>query len=345
MEQKRILIYLVLLLFPNLVQSQDLKQRTEYHGRMGSNFEVTVFAESDSLIDLGIKTALDEAARVELIFSEFIPGTDVWIVNQNAGIRPVKVSKELFELTQRCLRISKLTDGAFDISWCAASRLWHFDSTLTKVPTQAQIDSVLPLVNYQNIELNLEEQTLFLKKPGMKIGFGAVAKGYAVKKCKEAMMRVGIRNALVKAGGDLITWGKMGNIPWSIGISNPNDKKTVFSWLEIGEMAVSTSGNYEHFVMIDSIRYSHIIDPKTGYPSKGVKSATIICPDPELSDALSTSVFVLGVEKALGLINQIKGVNCIFFDDQNRIHSSDGIKLKFYQPDEIRRNHSIIIGK
>ena len=335
------------LLFCSLLElsSQKLIQRTEYHGRMGSNFEVTIFAPTDSLIDLGIKTALDEAARIEMIFSEFIPGTEVSNVNQNAGIKPVKVSKELFDLTQRCLKISVLTDGAFDISWLAASKLWHFDSTLTKVPSQAQIDSILPLVNYKNIELNQANQTIFLKKKGMRIGYGAVGKGYAVKKCKEKMKLVGIENAMVKAGGDLITWGKMGTVPWSIGISNPNDKKTVFSWLEIGESAVSTSGNYEHFVLIDSVRYSHIINPKTGWPSKGVKSATIICPDSELSDALSTSVFVLGVEQALGLINQLKGVNCILFDENNQIHSSNSIQLNYYQPEDIRQKHSLIIGK
>lgn len=335
------------LLFCSLLElsSQNLIQRTEYHGRMGSNFEITIFAPTDSLIDLGIKTALDEAARIEMIFSEFIPGTEVSIVNQNAGIKPVKVSKELFDLTQRCLKISVLTDGAFDISWLAASKLWHFDSTLTKVPSQAQIDSILPLVNYKNIELNQANQTIFLKKKGMRIGYGAVGKGYAVKKCKEKMKQVGIENAMVKAGGDLITWGKMGKVPWSIGISNPNDKKTVFSWLEIGESAISTSGNYEHFVLIDSVRYSHIINPKTGWPSKGVKSATIICPDSELSDALSTSVFVLGVEQALGLINQLKGVNCILFDENNQIHSSNGIHLNYYQPEDIRQKHSLIIGK
>jgi len=335
------------LLFCSLLElsSQKLIQRTEYHGRMGSNFEVTIFAPTDSLIDLGIKTALDEAARIEMIFSEFIPGTEVSNVNQNAGIKPVKVSKELFDLTQRCLKISVLTDGAFDISWLASSKLWHFDSTLTKVPSQAQIDSILPLVNYKNIELNQANQTIFLKKKGMRIGYGAVGKGYAVKKCKEKMKLVGIENAMVKAGGDLITWGKMGTVPWSIGISNPNDKKTVFSWLEIGESAVSTSGNYEHFVLIDSVRYSHIINPKTGWPSKGVKSATIICPDSELSDALSTSVFVLGVEQALGLINQLKGVNCILFDENNQIHSSNSIQLNYYQPEDIRQKHSLIIGK
>jgi FAD:protein FMN transferase len=325
--------------------AQNLIQRTEYHGRMGSNFEITIFAPSDSLIDLGIKTALDEAARIELIISEFIPGTEVWNVNQNAGINPIKVSKELFDLTQRCLKISKLTDGAFDLSWCAASKLWHFDSTMTKVPSQAQIDSILPLVNYQNIELNEAKQTIFLKKKGMKIGYGAVGKGYAVKKCKEVMKRIGIENAMVKAGGDLITWGKMGNVPWSIGISNPNDKRTIFSWLEIGETAISTSGDYEHFVIIDSVRYSHIINPKTGYPSKGVRSATILCPDSELSDALSTSVFVLGVDRALGLINQLKGVNCILFDENNIIHNSKGLTLNYYQPEDIRKKHSLIIGK
>jgi len=342
---KRIVILFLFTLFVLRLSAQDFIQRTEYHGRMGSNFEVTIFATSDSVIDLGIKTALDEASRIEWIFSEFIPNTQVSEINNNAGVKPVKVSKELFDLTQRCLKISILTDGAFDISWLAASKLWHFDSTMTKIPPQSRIDSILPLINYKNIELNAENQTIFLKKRGMKIGFGAVAKGYAVKKCKEKMKEIGIENAMVKAGGDLITWGKMGKVPWSIGISNPNDKKTVFSWLEIGESAVSTSGNYEHFAMIDSVRYSHIINPKTGWPSKGVKSTTIICPDSELSDALSTSVFVLGVEQALGMINQLKGVNCILFDENNQIHSSNGIHLNYYQPEDIRQKHSLIIGK
>lgn len=342
--KKHFLVFLLIFSI-NSIYSQNLKQRTEHNGRMGSNFEVTIYAETDSLIDLGIKVALDEAQRIEMFLSEYIEGTEIWNVNQNAGIKPVKVNNELFELTRRCLKISKLTDGAFDLSWAAASKLWHFDSTMTKVPPKAKIDSILPLINYQNIELNDSNLTIFLKKKGMKIGFGAVGKGYAVKKCKEAMKKVGIQNGFVKAGGDIITWGKMGNAPWTIGISNPNDKKTIFSWLEIGETAISTSGNYEHFVIIDSVRYSHIIDPKTGWPSKGVKSATIICPDSELSDALSTSVFVLGVEKALGLINQLKGVNCILFDDNNKISTSNAIKLNYYQPEDIRKKHSLIIGK
>ena len=342
---KKHILYTLIFLSTLPIYSQNLKQRTEYNGRMGSNFEVTIYAETDSLIDLGIKTALDEAHRIEMFLSEYIEGTEIWNVNLNAGIKPVKVNKELFDLTRRCLKISKLTDGAFDISWAAASKLWHFDATMTKVPSKSQIDSILPLINYQNIILNDSNQTIFLKKKGMKIGFGAVGKGYAVKKCKEAMIKVGIKNGFVKAGGDLITWGKMGTAPWSLGISNPNDKKTIFSWLEIGESAVSTSGDYEHFVMIDSVKYSHIIDPKTGWPSKGVKSTTIICPDSELSDALSTSVFVLGVERALGLINQLKGVNCILFDENNKISTSNGIKLNYYQPEEVRQKHSLIIGK
>jgi thiamine biosynthesis lipoprotein len=141
------LLYLLILVSTLSVHAQELKHRTEYNGRMGSNFEVTIFAETDSLIDLGIKTALDEAQRIEMFLSEYIEGTEIWKVNQNAGIKPVKVSKELFDLTRRCLKISKLTDGAFDISWAAASKLWHFDTTMTRVPSKAKIDSILPLIS------------------------------------------------------------------------------------------------------------------------------------------------------------------------------------------------------
>jgi FAD:protein FMN transferase len=164
----------------------------------------------------------------------------------------------------------------------------------------------------------------------MKIGFGAIGKGYAANKARYLMMQMGIESGMVNAGGDLITWGTTGHgEEWKIGLADPKKEKDHIAYLEIGDMAVVTSGDYERFSMINGVRYSHIIDPRTGYPCSGLKSVTIVCPDAEIADALATSVFVMGQEKGMKLINQMKDVDCILVNDRNEIITTDNIQLNY----------------
>jgi len=296
---------------------------------MGSRFDITVVADNQVLGDEYIDLAITEITRIEKLISEWDPESQTSAIIRDAGIRPVKVDKELFDLIDRALKISKLTDGTFDISFAAMDKIWKFDGSMTKKPSDEEIKKSVLKVGYQNIILDKENSTVFLKLEGMKIGFGAIGKGYAADKAKALLIEKGVKAGIINASGDLNAWGKQPDgKDWMVAITNPLNKEKVFAWLPVYNGAVVTSGNYEKYVVFDSIRYSHIIDPRTGYPSTGIESVTIFTTNAELADALATSVFVMGVETGLDFINQLNGVECIIVDDKNKLHTSENINLK-----------------
>ncbi|PKP02097.1 MAG: thiamine biosynthesis protein ApbE [Bacteroidetes bacterium HGW-Bacteroidetes-6] len=335
----------LLLIFPLVVWAQP-KHRTEVLLLMGSRFEITPFAANDSIVDAAILAAVAEVKRVEGLISEWIPQSEISKINNNAGIKPVVVPDELFFLIKRCLKISELTDGAFDISWAAARHTWRFDGTMSGLPDPAVIDSMKKLVNYKDIVLDDSAKTVFLRNKGMAIGLGAIGKGYAANRMKAIMLSMGVENGIVIAGGDLIAWGvpEDGKL-WPIGIANPDNPNTAMAWFAVGPMAVVTSGDYEHFAIIDGKRYGHIIDPRTCYPVEGIRSVTIICADAELADALATSVFVLGVESGIALVNQLKGVECVIVDDKGEMITSTNLNINRYSASDQQQQHSITIGR
>lgn len=335
---------LILLLLPQLAFSQ-LKHRTEIILLMGSRFEITPFATTDILVEASIDSAVAEIRRIESVISEWQPNSEISLVNKNAGIKPINVSSELYGLVKRSKKVSDLTNGAFDISWAAARNLWKFDGSMKSLPDKATLDSLSKLINYNNIILNDSTQTIFLKNKGMAIGLGAIGKGYAANRAKIIMQQMGVANGIVIAGGDLITWGNPSEgKSWPIGIADPKDSGKSVAWFEIGEAAVVTSGDYEHYAVIDGKRYGHILDPRTCFPVEGLHSVTIICPDAEIADALSTSVFVLGKDKGLSLVNQLKGVECVIIDINGNFYSSSGINLNKYQIGEPQNKNAFTIG-
>lgn len=295
---------------------------------MGSRFDITVVSSDSINGNKHIDVAIAEISRIEKIISSWDTNSETSEVNRNAGIKPVSVSAELFDLIDRAIRVSQLTKGAFDISYASMDRIWKFDGSMTEMPSEEIIRASVARVGYENIVLDKANSTVFLKLNGMKIGFGAIGKGYAADKAKELLMKQGVPGGIINASGDLNTWGSQFNgDDWLVAIKNPLNKDKVFSWLPIVNSAVVTSGNYEKYVEFDGIRYSHIINPKTGYPSKGVKSVSIFSKNAELADALSTSVFVMGLETGLDLINQLKGVECIIVDSENEMHTSKNIEF------------------
>jgi len=296
---------------------------------MGSRFDITVVADNKVLGDEYIDLAITEITRIEKLISEWDSETQTSAIIRNAGISPVKVDKELFDLIDRALKISKLTDGAFDISFAAMDKIWKFDGSMTEKPSDDEIKKSVVKVGYRNIILDKENSTVFLKLEGMKIGFGAIGKGYAADKAKALLIEKGVKAGIINASGDLNAWGKQPDgKDWMVAITNPLNKAKAFAWLPVYNGAVVTSGNYEKYVEFDNIRYSHIIDPRTGYPSTGIESVTIFTTNAELADALATSVFVMGVETGLNFINQLNGVECIIVDDKNKLHTSENIDLK-----------------
>lgn len=295
---------------------------------MGSDFEITVVALEPTTANFYIDIAVSEIKRIEKIISSWDIDSQTSKINANAGIAPVKVGKELYGLIERSLLLSKITDGAFDISYAALDNIWRFNISMDYVPTPEQIKNSVANVGFKNIILDKENMTVLLAKKGMKIGFGAIGKGFAADMAKELLQEKGVVGGIINASGDLTTWGtQVSGKKWMIGITNPLDKSKIFSWLPIVESSVATSGNYEKYIVYRGEKYSHIIDPRTGNPSKGVKSVSVFAKKAEMCDALATSVFVMGVEAGLSVINQLSGVEVIIVDDNDKIHKSNGIEF------------------
>lgn len=295
---------------------------------MGNGFEITVVAKDSATGNGYIDLAVAEITRIEKLISSWDPNSQTTNINRNAGIQPVQVDAELYGLIQRAIGISKLTDGAFDISYASMDRIWKFDGSMKEMPVENEITASVAKVGFQNIVLNPEERTVFLKLEGMKIGFGAIGKGYAADKAKQLLMDQGVTAGIINASGDMNTWGKQANGEfWKVAIKNPMDKNSVFAMLPITEGAVVTSGDYERYVNFNGKRFAHIIDPRTGYPTTGIISVTVFAPKAELADALATSVFVLGKEIGLDRINQLPRVECIIIDDKGNISKSDNIEI------------------
>jgi FAD:protein FMN transferase len=297
---------------------------------MGNRFQLSVVSEDENWANQRIDNAIDEIGRIERLLTTFSPDSQTNLINQNAGIQPVAVDKEVFDLIQRSLRISSLTQGAFDITYGSIDKsLWNFDTKMTELPDAVTARQMVKLIDYQKVILNQNDSTVFLQEKGMRIGFGGIGKGYAAEMAKRLMMAEGVKNGVVNASGDLATWGNQANgKPWTIGIADPNQKNQTFSYLNISDMAIATSGNYEKFVMIDGKKYSHTINPKTGLPVTGIKSVSIIAPNAEIADALATPVTVMGVKVGLDLINQMKGIACIIVDDFNKVFTSKNVNIK-----------------
>jgi thiamine biosynthesis lipoprotein len=296
---------------------------------MGNRFELTVISENEKTGASVIDLAIDEIKRIEALLTTFNETSQTCQVNAMAGKKPVTVDKEVFDLIERSLKISQLTQGAFDITYGSIDKsLWNFDTGMKKLPEKAIAKKMVKLINYKNVVLDRSKQSVFLKQKGMRIGFGGIGKGYAADRAKELFKNNGFESGVVNAAGDLITWGKQINgKDWTIGIADPNNKMHPFSFMEISNMAVATSGNYEKYAIIDGKKYSHTIDPKTGLPVSGIKSVTIICTAAELADALATPVMVMGIKTGLDMINQMKNIGCIIIDDNNNLYTSRNIKL------------------
>ncbi|MGB3142815.1 MAG: FAD:protein FMN transferase [Maribacter sp.] len=296
---------------------------------MGSRFDITVVA-NDSLEANGyIDLAVNEISRIERLISSWDANSQTSEVNRNAGIKPIKVDQELFDLIQRAIGISNLTDGAFDISYASMDKIWKFDGSMTEMPSEESIKNSVSRVGFHNIILDKEQRTVLLKLEGMKIGFGAIGKGYAADKAKDLLMSKGVVSGIINASGDMNTWGKQPDgKEWKVAITNPLDKNKVFALLPITNGAVVTSGNYEKYVNFNNVRYTHIIDPRTGYPATGIISVTVFAPKAELADALATSVFVMGKEVGLNRIEQLPKVECIIIDDKGNITKSKNIQIE-----------------
>lgn len=302
---------------------------------MGSAFSFTAVDENPQLAWNAIVAGIQEVERIEAMISSWQANSQTSGINRKAGIEPVAVSPELIALLERCDKISRLSNGFFDVSFASIDKVWDFSNPTPSLPSDKAIAASVANIGHQNIVIDKVNTTVMLKKPGMKIGFGAIGKGFAADRAKVVMEELGIQSGVVNAGGDLLAWGQRPDgAPWSVGIADPKEKTNILSWLSINNRAVATSGNYEKFLTIKGERYCHIINPKTGWPVKGLQSATIVCNSAELADALATTVFVLGVSDGLKLIDHLQGVEAILVDHQQAMHFSKNIEQNLVAGDE-----------
>jgi len=295
---------------------------------MGNHFELTVVADDEEWATAMIEIGVQEIKRIERLLTTFNESSETNLINRFAGIEPVVVSKEIFDIIERSIRISTITQGAFDITYGSIDKkLWNFDESMTALPPKKLAKKMTRLINYKNILLDPDKLTVFLLEKGMRIGFGGIGKGYAAEMAKTIMKANGVSSGIVNASGDLTAWGYQPNgSQWTVGIVHPDYKQFPFSYLNISDMAVATSGNYEKFVLINGIKYSHTIDPRTGLPVMGIKSVTVFSPNAEICDALTTPITIMGIEAGLNLVNQLQQVECVIIDDNNKLYTSKNIK-------------------
>ena len=294
---------------------------------MGNRFEISAVASDEAWAMVRIDAAVAEIQRIERLLTTYDESSETNLINRNAGIVPVAVSGETFGLIERSIRISEVTQGAFDITYGSVDkRLWNFDQQMRQLPDRRLARKMVRLINYRNILLDKARSMVFLMEKGMRIGFGGIGKGYAAERAKWVMQGMGVDSGVVNASGDLTAWGyQPDGKAWTIGIVRPDIKGEIFSYLSITNMSLATSGNYEKFIVIDGKRYSHTINPRTGLPVTGIKSVTIITPNAEIADAMATPVMIMGIGPGLYMINQMKDIEAVIIDDDDNIYTSDHI--------------------
>ncbi len=316
------------------MQAIETSDKLTVHRRilklMGNRFEISVVEDDPRIAEEHINIAVAEISRIEKLLTTYSDDSQTNEINRCAGVKPVKVDEEVFNLIARSLKISALTQGSFDISYGSIDKsLWNFDLNMKELPDAELARKSVRLINYRNVILDAEKITVFLKEKGMRIGFGGIGKGYAADLAKNVLQQCGVKSGIVNAAGDLVTWGTQPDgKPWTIAIANPNDILIPFSTLNISNMSIATSGNYEKYVIINGKKYSHTIDPTTGLPVSGIKSVSIICQSAELADAMATPVMVMGIKVGLNLINQLPGIACVIVDEYDKIFSSNNINIK-----------------
>ena len=312
------MLTILLIPFISYAQSDFTLQRDTI--LMGSKFQITIVTPDSAVGNLQIDQAIAEIVRIENLISEWRSHTQVSEINRQAGKQAVKVDKELFDLTKRALAYSEMTNGAFDVSIAAMDKIWVFDGTMTEKPTEQAIQKSIANVGYQHIILDSVVSSIYLAREGMKIGFGSIGKGYAADKGRELLQTQGVKAGIVNASGDIALWGTQPNRkPWRIGINNPFKRHGIARILKLKEAAIATSGSYEKYAEIDNIRYSHIINPTTGYPATGLTSVTVYGPSAEFANALSTSIMVLGLHEGKKLIKRYPHYKIIMITDKGKI--------------------------
>ena len=296
----------------------------EAQSHMGTEISVYLWHDDPAIGRQAVDAIFDEVARLDQLMSTYIEESQISEINRNAADGPVDTGDELFELILRSLDISLLTRGAFDITYDSVGQ--HYDFRAGTRPDEETIADEIQRIDYRLVEADRNDRSIRFLQQGVRINLGGIAKGYAVEQGIAIARRYGVRNARVTAGGDTRLLGDRQGQPWMVGIQNPRNAEEVAVTIPLEDEAISTSGDYERFFIEDGERYHHIIVPSTGTPAGEVHSATIIGPDAVITDALSTSVFIMGVDQGLRMISALPDYEGIVINAEGQMFYSDGLR-------------------
>lgn len=296
---------------------------------MGSSFELGVIWSNDRDANKLLDEGIEEIIRLENLLSEFKTESYISQINQYAGIKPVSVDKEVFDLLARSLMISRITNGYFDISVGPLKKLYRFKNSDFVLPSKKEINNTLNLTGYNKIVLNETEHSVFLKQKDMHISLAAIGKGFAADKVKKMWTEKGVTSGYVNASGDLTSMGlNENNEPWKVSITHPDDRNQNLLMIPLTKGSVATSGDSEQHFIHKGKRYSHNINPKTGMPLSGIRSVSVFSVSAELADALATAIYSMGVPEGLRFVDHMPNTHVIMIDDKNKIHFSKNLKYE-----------------
>ncbi len=288
---------------------------------------VVVLLEETDRVDEDAGRVFKVFEDVDRTMSEWKDTSPLSQVNRQAGGDPVALAPSLLAVLERSILIAKQTSGAFDPTWAALWGLWDFRSASPEVPKDEEIQAAIVAVDYRKLRVDSSAGTAQLLERGMKAGLGGIAKGYALDRSAEELRRHGVANFVISAGGQVYASGLRAGHLWRVGIRDPRGSEgDFFAVLEVSDKSVSTSGDYERFFMKDGIRYHHILDPRTGRPARGLRSATVVSSDTTLADALSTALMILGPEEGLALATRWEGVEAVLVDARGAVLVTPGLE-------------------
>ena len=319
----RVVLPVLLVLVPAAPAQAEWVERT-VDGTMGTRIRVELWAEERATGEAAIDAVMREMQRIDASMSTYKPQSEVSRVNAQAARAPMRISRELFDLLATAVEYSRLTDGAFDITYASVGFMYDFRRRHR--PTESQIEAALPAVNYRNLVLDRQRRTVYFSRRGVRIDLGGIAKGYAVDRGIAVLQQRGVGHALVSAGGDSRIIGDRLGKPWIVGIRHPDHKEQVIARVPLADTAISTSGDYERYFDENGVRYHHILDPATGHPASKARSATILAPTAMRTDGLSKTAFVLGPEAALAIVNRLEDVDAILVAPDGRVLYSKGLE-------------------
>lgn len=318
------LIILALLLLPCNQASSSQGWLKDEQIIMGTLVRVELAHENDESGRAAIAAAMEEMRRIDRLMSPYREDSELSRVNREAAGKPVPIGQDMVEVIDRARKFSEMTNGAFDITFASVGYLYDYAGK--RLPSDKEIRQRLPAINYRHINLDRARRTLHFARPGVRIDLGGIAKGYAVDNAIAILRARGVTHALVTAGGDSRLLGDRAGRPWRIGIRDPRNRDGTVTVLPLVNAAISTSGDYERYFERDGVRHHHILNPRTGKSATGMRSVSIVGPDAMTTDGLSTSVFVMGMERGLRLVESLPGIEAVLIDDRGIMHITSGLR-------------------